>query len=223
MRRPALRLCLCLCLCLSAAGLAADEAPLSPTAAAAPGPGPHLEGRWGVGYDNIPGASASSNIVQGLSTANAAAVRYWISDTLAWDGLLALDLNSQPAGTGSATNTQQRGYGLGTVLKYNLRRPTPWLMGQVLARASLAQLQESSVTGFSGSQTTVTLGVGLGVGFEAFFPLWDSLSVEGNVNAAFSSAQTKVDGVDGAAQDSSSLSINGNGFTPVNVSIHLYF
>ena len=186
--------------------------------------GPVLAGRWGVGFDSIPGASTDTGLIPGFSSPNAAALRYWVSERLAWDGLLALDLSSQPVNGASATaGSDQRGYGVGTVIKFNLKRPTPWLLAQVLARASLASLQQVDNSGGSAGQTTITFGVGMGAGFEAFLPFWDSLSFEGSVGLNFSSSQTKVEGSSQAAQSGSGLSIGANGFTPVNVSIHLYF
>jgi hypothetical protein len=141
--------------------------------------------------------------------------------------LVALDLSSQPPGgagaAGVPAGTDQRGYGVGTVLKWNVKRPTSWLLVQSLIRASLASLSQIQNNGSGAGQTTTTFGLGLGVGFEAFLPVWDSLSVEGSVGANFSSSQVKLEGSTQAAQAGSSLSIDGTGFTPVNVSVHLYF
>jgi hypothetical protein len=201
-------------------------APATAAQSASPSASVLLKGRWGIGYDQVPGASiaSASSQIPGLAQANALAVRYWVTEDLAWDGLLAMDLSSQPSGsTGAAAGTDQHGYGLGTVLKLNLKRPTPWLMAQLLGRASLAQLSQSDNTGSGAGQTTTTFGVGLGAGFEAFLPVWDALSLEGSVNIGFSSSQTKVNNAQGAAQNGSSLSINGNGFSPLSLAIHLYF
>ena len=185
-----------------------------------------LKGRWGIGYDEVPGASAAaaSNQIPGLAQANALALRYWVTEDLAWDGLLAMSLSSEPQSAsviGAGQDTH--GYGVGTVLKFNLKRPTPWLMGQLLGRASLAVLDESDNGGGGSGQTTTTFGVGFGAGFEAFLPAWDSLSVEGSVNVGFSSSQTKVANSQGVAQNGSTLAINGNGFSPLSLAIHLYF
>lgn len=186
--------------------------------------GPILAGRWGLGFDSIPGASADTGILPGFSSPNAVALRYWVTERLAWDGLLALDLSSQPAsGASASAGTDQRGYGVGTVIKVNVKRPTPWLLAQLMGRASLASLQQLDNGGSGAGQTTVTFGVGVGAGFEAFMPFWDSLSFEGSVGLNFSSSQTKVEGSSQAAQSGSGLNIGANGFTPLNVSIHLYF
>lgn len=186
-----------------------------------------LAGRWGLGFDNIPGASAGTGLVPGLASSNAVSFRYWVNERLAWDGLLALSLSSQPPGgagaAGVPAGTDQRGYGVGTVLKWNVKRPSPWLLAQVLARASLASLAQLQNNGSNTGQTTTTFGLGIGAGFEAFLPAWDSLSVEGSVGLNFSSSQVKVEGAGSAAQSGSSLGIDGSGFTPVNVSAHLYF
>lgn len=209
----------------SSAAIAADEATapsaVSPAAAA---PGPKLTGSWGIGFDSIRGASTNTGLITGLATPNALAVRYWVNERLAWDGLLALDLSSLPAGSGGVTaGTDQRGFGVGTVIKWNVKRPTPWLLAQLLCRASLAQLQQVSNSGGTSGQTTSTFGLGLGAGFEAFLPFWEALSVEGSVGLDFSSSQIKTDGSTQAAQSGSTVSVGANGFTPLNVALHLYF
>lgn len=201
---------------------AVSAAPLSPVAK-----GPKLAGRWGVGFDSIPGASAGTGLVPGLAAPNALAVRYWINERLCWDGLVAVNLNSQPAGgagsTGVPAGTDQKAFGVGTLMKFNMKRPTPWLLAQAIGRASLASLQQVSNNGAGNGQTTSTFGLGVGVGFEAFLPFWDDLSIEGNVLANFSSSQTKLENSTQAAQSGSSLSIDSSGFTPLNVGLHLYF
>jgi hypothetical protein len=96
-------------------------------------------------------------------------------------------------------------------------------LAQAIGRASLASLQQVSNNGAGNGQTTSTFGLGVGVGFEAFLPFWDDLSIEGNVLANFSSSQTKLENSTQAAQSGSSLSIDSSGFTPLNVGLHLYF
>ncbi len=89
---------LCLWLCLQSAGLAAVEAVAMPGAPAAVSPaakGPKLAGRWGIGFDSIPGASAGTGLIPGLAAPNALAVRYWVKEGFSWDGLVAVNLNSQ--------------------------------------------------------------------------------------------------------------------------------
>jgi hypothetical protein len=212
-------------LALGAAAQAAEAAasPLSPSAEESL----KLTGRWGLGFDSIPGASSGTGQIPGFSVSNAVSLRYWINEQFCWDGLLAVNLSSQPSGgigaSGVPAGTDQRAWGFGTVMKYNLKRPSRWLLAQVLGRASLASLQQLSNNGGGNGQTTSTLGLGVGLGFEAFLPLWDNLSVEGSVLANFSSSQTKPEGSGQAAQSGSSLSIDSGGFNPLNVGIHLYF
>ena len=208
--------------------LAQDSDPVSiavPTTATPAVAAMKLGGRWGIGFDSIPGASSGTGLVPGLTAPNALAVRYWVTEGFSWDGLVAVNLNSQPSGgagsTGVPAGTDQRAIGGGTVMKFNLKRPTRWLLAQALGRASLASLQQVSNTG-RGGQTTNTFGLGVGLGFEAFMPFWEALSVEGNILLNFSSSQTKVEG-SAAAQSGSSLAIDSGGFTPFNVGIHLYF
>ena len=222
----ALSLAVCLTLA-SASAVASESTPVpTPGAAVTPASAPlKLAGMWGVGFDSIPGASAGTGLVPGLTAPNALAVRYWVTESFSWDGLVAVNLNSQPSGgagaTGVPAGSDQKAYGVGTVMKLNLKRPTRWLLAQAIGRASLASLQQASNTS-TNSQTTSTFGLGAGLGFEAFMPFWEALSVEGNILVDFSSSQTKVEGAQGA-QSGSSLSIDSGGFTPLNVGIHLYF
>lgn len=212
---------------LAAPAPASSEGPASLTGTAVPASGPRLAGRWGLGFDNIPGASVGSGLIPGLAEPNAASLRYWINERLAWDGLFALEFSSQPAGgpgaAGVPAGTDQRGLGVGTVLKVNLRRPTPWLLAQALGRASLATLSQTRNDGGGNGQTTTTFAVGVGAGFEAFWPAWDSLSLEGSVGLSFLSSQTKAEGAGAVAQSGSSLRIAGTGFTPLSVALHVYF
>lgn len=214
---------------LASAALRAEDMQLQvpPTPTPTPAPGPRLTGRWGVGFDSIPGASTGTGLIPGLASPNAVAVRYWINERLAWDGLLALDLSSQPSGgpgtTGVPAGTDQRGYGAGTLIKFTLKRPSPWLLAQAIGRASMASLTQLQNDGSNTGQTTTTLSVGVALGFEAFFPVWDSLSVEGSLGLNFSSSQTKPEGPGQVAQSGSSFGVNSSGFTPTSVSVHLYF
>ncbi len=184
-----------------------------------------LGGLWGVGFDSIPGASAGSGLVPGISTANALALRYWVNDRFSMEGKLALSVTSQPAGVSGTSTTGA--WGLGTQMKYNIARPTTYLLAQFLGGVSLAQLGQTSngvnPSGDPVGQTTTTLNIMVGVGFEAFVPVWRALSLEGNVGLNISSVQAHSAGSAQATQSSSSLGINGAGFTPLNVAIHYYF
>lgn len=224
MKRTVLGLALALLAAVLRSEGGASAAPSAPEPAGAPA---HLRltGRWGFGFDSIPGASTGTGWLPGFASPNALAIRYWINESLAWDGLLAAELSSRPeggaGGGGLGGGAERRAWGVGTVFKVNLRRPTRWLLVQGLARASLAQLRDQ-VAGAPG-QTTTTFAVGAAAGFEAFLPLWDALSVEGSVGLDFSSSQIKADGVEQAAQSGSSLRVGANGFTPLSLAIHLYF
>jgi hypothetical protein len=215
---------------------AAETVALSPSPSPQPSVSPtplplKLGGRWGIGFDTIPGASTNASlgasVVPGLSSPNALAVRYWVTEGFCWDGLVTVNLSSQPPGgngaAGVPAGTDERAFGVGTRMKLNLKRPTRWLLAQAVGRASLASLQQLDNTGSGGGNTTTTFGLGVGLGFEAFLPFWDALSVEGAILADFNSSQTKVSGSSQAAQSGSSLSIDADGFTPLNVGIHLYF
>ena len=222
-------MCLWLCPTLCGAAQLADEAagpPAPALTATAKDEGPRLKGSIGFGFDSVRGASTGTGLVPGVAQSNALALRYWINDTLSWDGLVAVNYSSTPSnsqgGAGVAAGTDQRAWGVGTQFKVNMARPSTWLLGQLLARASLAQFTQSSNTTANSSQTTNTLSLGMGLGFEAFIPVWKALSLEGSVGLNLSSTQVKVEG-SSTVQSGSTLSIDANGLTPVNVAVHYYF
>ncbi len=190
-----------------------------------------LTGRWGLGFDTIPGASVqTNNLFTALAAPNALSLRYWVNERLAWEGLLAAAFNSQPPTSigGSTLNagTDQRSWGLGTGIKVNAK-PTPrYILPQFIGKASMGQSSQQSQATASTPATTVTTStvtLFVGGGFEAFIPVWPDLSVEGSVGLQLSSTQTKVDGSTQAAQTGSSLGVAGYGFSPINVAVHLYF
>lgn len=189
-----------------------------------------LTGRWGIGFDTIPGASTQANLISALAAPNALAVRYWVNEKLAWEGQLASAFNSQPpssvGGASLTSGTEQRAWGLGTGIKVNAK-PTPrYLLPQYIGKVSLGQASQQT-QGSNGTPpdvlTTTTFTLFVGGGFEAFIPVWPDLSVEGSVGLQLSSSQTKVEGSTLAAQTGSSLGVTGAGFSPINVSVHLYF
>ena len=85
-----------LALAWPAMALAADPALPPPAPAAAPQAQARpaakrvMAGRWGIGLDSVPGATPASVLGGVLSAPNAVAVRYWFTDKLAADGLLAM-------------------------------------------------------------------------------------------------------------------------------------
>ena len=73
------------------------------------------------------------------------------------------------------------------------------------------------------NQTIGTFSLYVGPGFEYFMPFLRSASVEGSVRLRVSSTQSKSDQGSQAAQSSSAIDISGNGFSPMNLSLHYYF
>ncbi len=192
-----------------------------------------LAGRWGFGLDSVAGATPASVLGSAvLSAPNAAAVRYWFTDKVGIDGLLAMDLNSIQTGTASGTpGTVASGTGFGLAIKYNLSQPSRDLLGQLLARGTMASSTQSDPTGLV-KLTTSTTSLFVGAGFEAFIPHWEWLSIEGSVGLSLTSQSVKPDNTSGGAaaaaasaatQSSSRISVGGTGFTPLNLSIHAYF
>jgi hypothetical protein len=165
-----------------------------------------LAGKFGFAADSIGGAAAT---VPGFSVPNAFGVRYWSSDTLGFDGAFVLS-NSSATG---ATNS----FGLGGGAVYNWKKPSDDVLIQFLGRASF--LSSSSSITVAGSTTTVNstaLTLYVGVGFEAFVPVWPALSLSGGMGLQVSS-------VGGSGSSTTSLDISQYGSTPMQVGIHYYF
>jgi hypothetical protein len=188
-----------------------------------------LEHRWGFGLDNVPGAT--NNPISGslISAPNAIALRWWATEKIGLDFLAALDTTSLQTGSsgstgGSAPGTSDTGFGVGVGVKYNLTRPARDLLTQIVARVSTASSTQNDTTGLVKLNTT-TMGLFLGAGFEAFIPGWDWLSLEGSAGFSLKSQTIKPDSpaAGGASQTTSSLSLGGAGFTPVDVAFHVYF
>ena len=180
----------------------------------------------GIGFDSIPGASAGTGVIPAFAAPNALSLRYWQSENLGWDLLLAGDTSSQPGGNDAAGNpvdNTTRAFGVGIKAKYNWKRPSDWVLVQVVGRASVASLSQDVTNPLSGriDQATGTFNLFLGLGFEAFIPAWEAISVEASTGASVSSIRTQAGG--GAAQSGSSFSLVGDGFTPVNLALHVYF
>lgn len=161
-----------------------------------------MAGKWGVGFDTIPGASTGgSPMVPTFGSANALNLRYWRNDAWCLEGLLALAVSN------SAVSESIFGVGVGA--KYNFRKPVDDVLVQMLGRASFATDNAASVN-------ISTIALWVGTGFEAFIPAWRAISVEGNVGLGFISQSRP--GV-----NTTVFGINGNGFAPVSVAIHYYF
>lgn len=204
-------------LLLALAGSASAEEPLA------------LTGKWGIGFDSIPGASAGTGFVPGFSQPNAASMRCWVNEKFSWEGDLALSAQSQPGAPPTGGTTSTTGWGAGTLLKYNFARPSSLVLAQFIGGASFAQLATKNEGGSTAApaagqgQTTSTFSLYVGTGFEAFLPFWPALSVEGSVGFRVSTTQTKTEGQAQATASNSSLGVSGTGFSPLNVAIHYYF
>jgi hypothetical protein len=159
-----------------------------------------LDGKWGLGFDTIQGANSGGAL---SASPNAVDLRWWKSDVLALEGLVALNITNPSPGTGESI------FGLGVGAKYNWRKPVEDVLVQWVGRFSFA-------TDNSGGSNNTTVAVQGGSAFEAFIPAWKALSVEGMVALGFIS-QNKPSGT------STLFGITGNGFVPVTVAVHYYF
>ncbi len=181
-----------------------------------------LRGKWGLGFDNLPGLTSALAVLPGISSPNAASLRYWVNERLGVEALLALDVRTQPSPGGASTT---RAGGLGLSMRYNFKRPIEELLPQFMLRitmSQLAQTQENPDAGNPGS-TTNTLTVRAGLGYEAFLPFLRALSFEGNLGLEVSASQTQTQGLAQAGNSTSGLAMAGSGFTPFTMALHYYF
>jgi hypothetical protein len=172
-----------------------------------------MKDKFGVGFETFEDTGALG-------------LRYWLTDLLGLEGLLALSYGSDPRGTdasGNNVNNTRSLLGLGLGVKYNWKKPVEDVLVQFFARASFASGSTIDTTsGKAVSTNTNTLAVMAGTGFEAFLPVWRAISVEGLVGVSLvSSSSTSVNTA--LALNSSIVAVQGTGFTPVSLSIHYYF
>lgn len=191
--------------------------------------------RWGFGLDFVPGASAASVLGNVVAAPNGIGLRWWPTDKLALDGVAALASSSLQTGTGTNTpGTTNSAVGFGVGVKYNISEPSQYLLAQLVGRGSVAKANQNDTTGLLKLETTTT-ALFVGAGFEAFVPGWEWLSLEGSAGLSVESQEVKPTVAPGAAgpaaavaasqasQSTSSVTLGGNGFTPINLSIHVYF
>jgi hypothetical protein len=205
------------------------EAPLPPRI---------LAGRIGFGLDMVPGASPASVFGGVISAPNAIGLRYWATEKVGLDLLVAMDMNSIQTGTGSSSGSTSgsgtpgsiaSGFGFGAGIKYNVSQPSRNMLAQLVVKASTATSTQSDPTGLFKLNTSTT-ALFAGAGFEAFVGGWDWLSLEGSLGFSLTSATVKPESAtlsaaaaSAATQSSSRMSLGGAGFTPLNISIHAYF
>jgi hypothetical protein len=156
---------------------------------ATPTPGSmNLGGKIGFGIDQL------DDVGPGVSA------RYWLSDRTALDAFGGQDYNDYKV------------YSFGVGLKTNLSNPAKDLFIQGVVRASYSR-QIYSPFFIPGDEYDLYLGVG----FEAFLPFCEWLSVEDSVLFDFSwrpSSGGQVFGV---------FAPTGEAMSPFNLSIHAYF
>lgn len=187
-----------------------------------------LRHRFAVGVDSVPGITPPSAAGPALAVPRALDLRWWAGDRLGFDLLLAGNYNTQQTGKGvlSPLVSDSPGdavYGGGLGLRYNVSEPNHDLLAQIVLKATGAQAVES-VSGLTGQVDATTLAAFLGAGFEAFIPGWDWLSVEGQAGVtAFSESLTPQGAGPGKAQTLSGLGLAGSGYSPLNLSVHVYF
>jgi hypothetical protein len=208
-------------LLLAAPALRAEDA-------AAPAAEPvAMKGKIGIGVGTMPGLGPTQLPIfsQVISQPDAVSLRWWVSDKVGLEALLAYNQTSAPSsGSGTAASVNYAG-GIGLGAKWNFKR-SERALGQLLVGFSVASYgQGPDSTGATTSNNTFSLYVG--PGFEVFMPFLKNLSLEGSVRLRVNTLGTKTEGgpagSNQAAQSSTSLGFFGEGFTPLALSMHYYF
>jgi hypothetical protein len=187
-----------------------------------------LANHWAVGVDSLPTSAITSPSGAMVAVPSALSVRWWATERLAVDLLVAGNYNSAQAGKGELSPLVSSGpgnafYAGGLGVRYNISELSHDLLSQFVVKASGAQ-SAGSISGWSGKATETTLAVFVGAGFEAFVPGWDWLSVEGSAGATgFSQSLTPQGPGNGGVQTISGVGLAGSGFSPINLAAHIYF
>jgi len=184
-----------------------------------------LAHRWALGVDSVPGIPALSATGPLIAIPRALDLRWWATDRLGLDLLLSGNYSSQQAGKGTlsplvSSSPGNAVFGGGLAARYNLGEPNRNLLAQLVLRATGAQSVENVSAGGVQTDSTI-LAAFVGAGFEAFVPGWDWLSVEASAGlTGFTESQTPQGS---GAQTSSGLALAGSGYSPINLSMHIYF
>lgn len=186
---------------MSAAGNFTQFRPAVPTEDLRP-----LRHRWAFGFDYVPGLGGGGGA---LAQPNALSLRWWATDRLGVD--VAGTLASQAVSGSAATTGTLNSYGGALGLRYVLSEPSKDLLVLAVMRGGYAQAAPDSP-----AQVATTAGF-VGLGFEAFIPGWDWLSVEGSAGASYLAQQTA------GGPSSSALAAGAGGTSPVDLSVHVYF
>jgi len=215
-------------LLLAAPSLRAEEAQAPAAAPAAAEPAPlAMKGKVGIGVGSMPGLGPTQLPIfsQVVSQPDAVSVRWWVSDKVALEALVACNVTSAPSsGSGTAQSSNfAGGFGLGA--KWNFKR-SERALGQLLVGFSDAFYGQGPDS--SGASTTNnTFSLYVGPGFEVFMPFLKNLSLEGNIRLRVNTVSTKTEGGSAgsnqAAQSSTAFGFFGEGFTPLALSMHYYF
>lgn len=154
---------------------------------------------------------------------------YWITDKFAIDAALAgMSGSSASGGTDAAgrpVNDSSSSVAFAVAGRFTVARPVDALHIQALVRATAANEGTTrSVLGVSNSTNKFGLGALLGVGFEAFIPGLDSLSVQADsgLYVNWISPSTTAAGPTPNAETNMGIGQAGR-WLPMNVSIHYYF
>lgn len=178
-----------------------------------------LEGKFGVGGALVPAKGSAIPALSGT---------YWVSDDLALEALLGYGSSSQYNGgtdsAGKPVNDSVSAWGLGIAGRMNLAKPSPRVWFQGVGRLSFSGGSTThTVLGTSGTGNESTLGLFLGLGFEAYMPTWNCVTLEANTGLNYTSTSTSYSGGGSSISESELALGGGTSVLPLNLALHFYF
>jgi hypothetical protein len=185
--------------------------------------GPSISGLVGIGMESagpaFPGPLGQAPVALSL--------RYWASETLGLDGLIALVSEHQSQSLDAAGNTAPATdslVGVGVGARWNAFQPSPDVLVQFLARGSLVHLVHTTTdTPAAATFEAGSLDLSVGAAVEAFLPWWPSLSLEAGVTLVLARLSGNSDLAFVPSSNASQLAVMGSGFTPLQAGLHYYF
>lgn len=205
----------------------------TPTASAKSFSPDHLKGTTGFGITSF------------NYTGSALAYRYWTSDSTALDIYLGGNYSQTNSYdfSGNSTVVPNWNYGLGAALKQNWNEPVKNVFIQSLERLTYSQNYNQSISTTSNSGTLYgyeyyynqnqALGLYLGLGFEAFIPFWENLSIEGTIGVSATASWSETNTFYNSNFSSNTnthtsafifnFGSGSNTFSILNGAVHLYF
>jgi hypothetical protein len=199
----------------------------SPIATVAPKTGfspEHMKDYVGIGVGSLPLAGSAVDF------------RYWVDNNLAMDLMAGGNSNPQNGQdfNGNSVVAPDWTYAVSLGFKENLKEPVHDVFLQLIERVSYSQSYNDFESNYQTNlQQSQIVSAYLGLGFEAFIPFWESLSIEGSVGLSTTETLSQTTIVYNPAdvgntnvQTSTSLlsaGFSSGTFSILNGSVHFYF